>query len=423
LTSGESPNTRKPFRWRIALRVAAALVLAYFAIAIYVTFFWRPSLVRDDLVRLTAPQTPAAHAPSVATNLPALSRSGTASLPSLTNEEIAARYGQMNVEVCGKGWMRLFDLTALTDTAMLLSDKHLKKVRAAEREVADLLTSSENDALRALGLKMLLSLSGLELAEEHRTGGAPTSLDASQKLVDSLVALARQSVDPAVIQAALASCDSISGCRLELARRMTEVDGDNAVAWLHVATAASERGDVAARDAAMETAFSRRLFVHRELPYTSALRSAPVQALGMFDQAAVAASLMATSSMTIIGAYSGAHNYCKYTQTMPEPQRLACLAFADRLLQHGEKLVDVLTARQIGGRVGWPPEKTSAVQRFEEARIALAPGQDVPPWNLFSCETMVQHMQFTYDMFERGDLAALEQQALLKGKSPPPRPR
>ncbi|MFN8755889.1 MAG: hypothetical protein ACK5YB_10175, partial [Burkholderiales bacterium] len=217
MNNGANVGKPKLTRWRIALRVAAVLVLTYFAIAIYVTFFWRPSLVRDEVVRPTAPQTPAARAPSAATNLPPQSRSGTASTASLTNEEIVARYGQMNVEVCGKGWMRWFDLTELTDTAMLLSDKHLKKARAAEREVADLLTSSENEALRALGFKMLLSLSALELAEEHRTHGAPTSLDASQKLVDSLVALARQSVDPAVIQAALASCDSISGCRLELA--------------------------------------------------------------------------------------------------------------------------------------------------------------------------------------------------------------
>ncbi|WP_201496490.1 hypothetical protein [Rubrivivax sp. A210] len=195
--------------------------------------------------------------------------------------------------------------------------------------------------------------------------------------VDSLAVLATASRDPAVQRLAYRAChggglsfvESGAACQRITTEHWAGLDGEQALPWLQRAGQAHSLGDLAAVDAALWRAAQAPVgdawagtlagLVAGALPAgTPPLEHATVLAVLAEVEAAESPPLGA-QLVTLCGG-----------EALQQATRAdACAALAEMLVVRGRSAAAAMAGVQIGERLGWPAERSSALVR--ELRAAL----------------------------------------------------
>lgn len=188
---------------------------------------------------------------------------------------------------------------------------------------------------------------------------------------DRLLDLARGGNDPWVVQLGLLSCDlqfnAPKGCSALSPRRLTQLDPDNAAAWLELATREPAGQDEALFRASQASSYDSR-WGQLAARIDDALPTdlPPLQRLMLVEHAIGLMSAYGLSGSTTV------NRYCSDTAVRDANRAQVCERIARTMVQRSPATLDVLVGHAIGARLGWPAEQRQSVRDALRAADVLS---------------------------------------------------
>jgi hypothetical protein len=326
-------------------------------------------------------------------------------IPSVTNvmteEEIAYLQGQVEIEVCGRGLMKLVDVDR--------TFRENKPSEIALRDAASRLSVSSDEVDRALGLSIKIQDSLWGKCANSETCPDIKGLD--QKSAATLISMAANTAQPAVYAAALRFCRSnaVAGCELISAVRWTRLQPDNGVAWRMVAAEAEQANDQLRRDAAMQSAAQATQYDDAILPFARVLQMQPVSELSLIDQMAASANLFGQYAGAHMGNYfSTAAKYCKAEQMQHVGRANECMNLSKLIEKNDQSLLGQAFAHTVAKHTGLEIDRVAALEK-EYKRLSDSVGQSANAHNIYSCESAVNLIQYSVDAMNGRELRNLRE--------------
>ena len=252
---------------------------------------------------------------------------------------------------------------------------------------------------RAIGLALGNAEPGSD-SRRYAKPGTPANND--------LVLLALETNDPAIYALALGQCsennvDMPAGpCRRLSLEHWAQIDPDNAVPWMWIASRADKSGDPVRTD----EAFSQAAKASRLDSYVGAMRALALNALPPkvtpLEKAVAGADLISISGLVTPVALVTA--LCSEQALQVATRRQQCSSVANVLAAHGTSTVEVSMAAILGKRLGWPEDEWIALQK-ESDSYRQAPGY---PWSKadsstgFRCGTVLRYDYFIDQLAAHG---------------------
>jgi hypothetical protein len=252
---------------------------------------------------------------------------------------------------------------------------------------------------RAIGL----ALGNAEPASDSRTyakPGTPANND--------LVLLALETNDPAIYALALGQCsennvDMPAGpCRGLSLEHWAQIDPDNAVPWMWIASRADKTGDPVRTD----EAFSRAAKASRLDSYVGAMRALALNALPPkvtpLEKAVAGADLISISGL--VAPVALVTTLCSERALQIATRKQQCSSATNVLATHGTSITEVAMAAILGERLGWPEDKWIALRK-ESDSYRPAPSY---PWGKadssagFRCERVLRYDSFIDQLAAHG---------------------
>jgi hypothetical protein len=276
------------------------------------------------------------------------------------------------------------------DAQAMMSSKGLGLTGTSSQIVAALTTKlilSERVRDKALGLFMYADQVGSAAwdAERLNRPGCDVAepdcrekpFDASQRArataTEPLVKLALSSGNVDAYAIALYACRSIktSVCGGVTYERWAEMEPNNAVVWLSLASQAQVRGDTQAQMLALQRAGTATDFNTRAPAFDAATVGSLLPAGDPLDAWAVG-DMLIRMSLFNGDRYSGVGRYCARIGKDPDVNRPICDVLAAKLEQNDQSLAGGAIAAAIGEKLGWSAER---VQLLKDERT-VARGYD-----------------------------------------------
>ena len=340
-------------------------------------------------------------APAVGTNPPAAhdnSQLGFAAASTFSEADAAA-------EGCRPGAVIVNDPT---DPAM--DRKLAARIEAAREGFQAALIQSTDNREQALGL-MLQSAA----ATSARHADNPATLD-------ELAQLAQGSGDPAVYEIALLTCQrakagsGATSCESLSASKWSEIDSDNAVPWLTLASEASQLHDTVNE----ATDFHQAAVAHRFENYGDSLlaiaQPAESKDLTPLEQYYLNAEVIGAASAMVL-PYARAARDCDSANSGNWDASADCWAIAERMVASGGSLIQFGIGIRMGERSGWPGQLLSDLKREHAALIMLALGSPRDLTSVQSCHEAIREMERAKRWSAIGEVAALRAELPLSGQS------
>lgn len=281
---------------------------------------------------------------------------------------------------------------------------------ALEMAAAELAASSL-PLQQAVGLFVQASL------EDRRTGQSPTA----RALSANLARVAVSSRDPAVYALAFYRCNKAgataaadASCSLISAANWAQLEPDNAVPWLYLASAL--RGDERASDEALFRASRARASrLHwnaiAALTESRAIKQQPAETRGLLH--AHVHSLSVSFALPDLGPVM---SYCSPTRTTDAARRQACSDIATVFADRGTTLVELSVGTRLGARTGWAADRVSALRDRSDAiqaQLSEDPAPNDPP----NCSQLAALESRTADLLRYGEVGAAERRIQASGRS------
>ena len=108
--------------------------------------------------------------------------------------------------------------------------------------------------------------------------------------------------------------------------------------------------------------------------------------------------------------------YCTATTVQKSSIHQQCEALAELLADHGRNTLDVSAAATIGARLGWAPERVTAMREEMLAMFRVETYSSRDPW---SCDNVRALTEFAGVQARSGELAAARAAIQKSGKSIP----
>jgi hypothetical protein len=221
--------------------------------------------------------------------------------------------------------------------------------------------------------------------------------------VDALLQMAQSSTEPLLVQTALLVCDAQravpKGCAGLSPRRLTQLDPDNAAAWLELA---------AREGAAADEALYRASLAPR---WDSYIGRAIVQADEAMpgDLSPLQRYLVITEAMSALQAfgYNGAFvaaRLCGESALRDANRAQVCERLARTLVERGRDMMDVSLGLGIAARLPALNESLLPARERHRARTEVLAMQ-APMDAAASCEVLRQQLQTVRDMQRSGEVA------------------
>lgn len=195
--------------------------------------------------------------------------------------------------------------------------------------------------------------------------------------LETLAGLAASSRDPQVYASAIYACVLVDATVLSQAcaalkpEQWAQLDPENALPWLYLASLASIRGDAATFDEAMLHAARSAYVVARQMPLFDALSGVPPSSEPV--RAVMTERQFGAFGMYLLPDYASASTFCDVEAVVEPQRRRVCSDLADVLTEAGTTLRDLLVGIAIGNKVGWPQQRLAAL-RVDSARLQNADG-------------------------------------------------
>lgn len=225
---------------------------------------------------------------------------------------------------------------------------------------------------------------------------------------DRLATLAASSRDAQVQAYALRACrgagPASSACQSLTPQAWVQIEADNGAAWL--ALAGDARLEPAVQlDALRQAARARRFDTHGAALQGLVQAAAP-PGTGELDRLAMARLVAALRGDWLVTEPLRLH--CS-ASALADPERSGlCDAIADMLATQGQSVPDLLQARDIGQRVGWPEDRLEALRDEADALLAFE-RRRTDASELATCGELARLNGFYAEVGRLGQLAALRQ--------------
>ena len=382
--------------------------------------------------------------PAIASAAPAVHESGTMSPgPSAalaapefvwpTAEPAAAPAATSQPDVCASG-------TGIAEPdEEAFARSHAASGRRARERLLGTLEASADDRLRILGLVMqreadvaaatlpaaILGQScGRDAACARRAAEslAEASRVAAAPKTEAIARLASASRDPTAYALAVDACASnmaavAPSCRLVSAEQWARLDADNAVPWLHIASAAASRRDTAAvADAYHRAAHARSNRLHGGAFHDLLGASLPAD-LGMSERVqALALAATAIASSWTLPDYAPALEFCSPRAVLDSNRAQACDGLATQLTDKAGTLVDLAVGIRLAEQLGWPEDRVEDLRRQHDAfsRVQVEAWAETEPRN---CTALAASAEQGARLARLGEIGALREAVALSGKS------
>lgn len=190
--------------------------------------------------------------------------------------------------------------------------------------------------------------------------------------IDLLARMAGTATDPAIYQLGLQACRTVrrdtplGACQALTVARWTQLEPDNAVAWITLAREAREQRQPAAEQEAMARAAQATAVRSR----ASWLPGVVGQAVARQPELGRLLALERAWSLSSAGAGDSGREVAHYcAQAAADAQRRPrCDALVELLWSQGDTLADATLAARVARSLQWPAER---LQRMEEELAAL----------------------------------------------------
>jgi hypothetical protein len=223
---------------------------------------------------------------------------------------------------------------------------------------------------------------------------------------DRLAILAASSGDPLVVAYALRACRSgaaqSSACLALPPESWATLEPDNTAAWL--ALAADPRvGSAQQLDALQRAAQAPRLDSYGPTLHALAEAAQPAgldaaEGLAMArDIATARGDWMPTEALRL---------HCNARDLADTHRAATCAALAEALADRAQSLPDLVQAREIGQRLGWPADRLDAL-RDDIGALVAGERQIVEGDDASDCDTLQRSRAFYADVARLGEVGAL----------------
>jgi len=241
---------------------------------------------------------------------------------------------------------------------------------------------------------------------------------------EALAGLALQNADPALYAIALSACDRpnatpSAACAQISPQAWTQLDADNAAAWLRAARSFRVAGDTAGERAALTRAAAAHRFEDYNLSLSAYSQASIPADVGPAEWNYLAGTVVGIEAASGIPSHLEASKYCSRDAVSDALVAGQCRAIADLLDAHGSSLIDLVFAKSIGARAGWSKERVDLATKYRDAlMVALdraEPGIGASRW---SCSGVLASNAYLRDMSNRGgEVPALRERLEQSGES------
>lgn len=307
-----------------------------------------------------------------------------------------ARAGAAAADGCGSN-----DALALDPRNPAMDGKLAARVQIAKQQMQAALIASADVRQQALGLFL-----------QNRAFEFPPTSD-NVAALNALAGKAASSMDPGVYAIALKACRESaanargSECEELSASGWAQIDSDNLVPWLMVASEAGQRQDADAETEAMHQA---AVASHLE-SYTDTLVAEAVPAippgLTLLEQLYVYGDLMALQGAISFPYGPRALRDCSAAGSSDVAVLKDCGAVAEHMVSGGQTLLDLVVGTQLGEMAGWPKGRVAALKRERTVLTALEQNGTRRFYVMDSCHGAVQAMERQRQWFALSEVAAL----------------
>lgn len=222
---------------------------------------------------------------------------------------------------------------------------------------------------------------GLALGNAKPISGSLTFAAPDSAAKNDLVLLAIETNDPAIYALALGQCGennltmAVGPCQGLSLEHWAQIDPDNAVPWMWLASRADSMVDrVRADEALSRAANASRLDSYVGAMSALALGALPPQ-VAPLEKAVAGADLISISRLVTPVALVA--NLCSEQALQVAARKQQCSSIANLLATQGSSIFEVVMAAILGKRLGWPEEKWMPLQK-ESDSYRHAP---VYPWS------------------------------------------
>jgi hypothetical protein len=271
------------------------------------------------------------------------------------------------------------------------------------------------DAASAQGLELRARetgdrwVAGMQSSGDERSRAAGWLLgmnDDRVALRDRLATLAATSRDPLVQAYALRACRgesaASSACQALSPMNWAQLEADNAAAWL--AVAADPRVDPLAQiEALLQATRASRYDTHAAALHALVQAAAPA-GINDFDRLTMAreignarADWLGTEALRV---------HCSASGVADASRAQLCDRIADLLATRAQSVPDLLQAREIGQRLGWPEDRLDALRDEADAMVAFE-RRSFESGEPLSCAVLARHNAYFADVGRLGEVAAL----------------
>jgi hypothetical protein len=281
------------------------------------------------------------------------------------------------------------------------------------------LLKSGNPRERAVGL----ALGNAKPALDSSTYAAPAT-----PANNDLVLLAMETNDPAIYALALGQCgekivDMAPGpCRGLSLEHWTQIDPDNAVPWMWIASRADKTGDRVRADEALSRAANAS---HLE-SYAGAMSALALGALpsevAPLEKAVAGADLISISRL--VAPVALVASLCSEQALQVATRKEQCSSMTNLLATQGTALIEVTMAAILGKRLGWREDKWIPLQKESDSYRQL-PSY---PWSKadsggrgFRCEKVLSYDYFIDQLAAHGGSERAAMKATIEAPRKSPR--
>jgi hypothetical protein len=316
------------------------------------------------------------------------------------------------IEVCGHGTIPQHAVDRL-----IADDRKARSILAI---VANSLSQSANPSDRVVGLMTKIEQS---LYANCAAGGeCPNFAILDRASWRQLLEMANATTDPSIYAPIVTACRraQMPDCGAINANRLSQMDPQNAFAWLAVAHEATQQGDVARRDMALERAAAATLYRPYIPDFGNLLESVVLAGDTGIVDVQITSFIITMQAVSQSGTSSAsALPFCRAKEIDATGRRSLCLKLADLQEKSAESLIDLALANAVGKAAGWPAEKSNALQKEYDdlVKVMMELGQ-VEAKSTLSCQTLEQLLPFVRNTLA-GELAALRRFANSRAKGIP----
>jgi len=243
---------------------------------------------------------------------------------------------------------------------------------------------------------------------------------AGREYREALVSIALASNRGDVYGFAFSACRSIykspsqGPCDRLSAEQWARLEPENAIPWLYVADAANRRGDLNNRNEAMFRASIARSSDSHASAFQGLLRSQEFQDQSLEIQGAL--DLACGMAIFIdVPPYQEVFQYCSSNAVKDPNRHQVCDDLANMLTERSDSLVSMSIGAKLAERVGWPPEKVSALRNRKDAIMEMVSTR--APTDSWSCEGLRSYHSWTAEFLRDGELSMYRRLVEASGQS------